>query len=76
MPSQMRGTYCGIRRRLRGATALLEPAPGGYRAQFDDLWHRESHHWWYFPASDFSSVHVMGWDLAAEGPLSPAGLTE
>ncbi|BAQ50322.1 hypothetical protein [Methylobacterium aquaticum] len=55
--SLITGTYRGVRKRLRGETAMLEPRPGGWAAQFDRLHHREAHGWWFFPADDFE-VHV------------------
>ena len=47
------GTYVGIRRRLQGKTALIKPAPGGWRAQFDDITTRLGYGWHWFPHSAF-----------------------
>ena len=57
----LHGTYIGIRNRLKYKTALLQKAPGGWRAQFYDMTLKEGYGWHWFPESAFRVHHRGEW---------------
>ena len=61
MTKARHGMYVGVRRRLRGETALLQEVPGGFIAQFDGRRHPEAFGWHFFPTSDFVVDPVIDW---------------
>jgi hypothetical protein len=51
--SQTYGTYIGVRRRLKGKTAIVILYPWGVMAQFDDYTLPEGFWWHHFPLKDW-----------------------